>query len=213
MNYETAKEKLLTNVNSDCRQFFLKHNYKFEYGYCLFLQEDLQHAKKVLETIKNENIRAHWTLLMISMIEENIKEYPSYFEIRNFLEIDLNILLHYYKGDYFEKIIRYSDFMLSINPEVYKYIGRVLYNNKYEPQAMFFLNHSKNYFYNDPELHYLMAFIAYNNKDYNSAYTNTENCLNILPEYSLLLGHFYENHLFFFVVLILHLIYFLQVSQ
>ena len=120
---------------------------------------------------------------MISFIEGNVKEYPTYFELRNFLEIDLNILIHYYKGDYVEKIIRYCDFMFTINPEVYKFIGRVLYNNGYEEQAMFFLNRARSYFYNDPELHYLLAFIYYNNQNYLGAQSALTDCLGILPEY------------------------------
>ena len=120
---------------------------------------------------------------MISMIKENIKEYPSYFELRNFLEIDLNIMLHYFKGDYVEKIIRYADFMFTINPEVHKYIGRVFYNNGYIEQGMFFLERAKNYFYHDPELHYLLAYIYYNKNDFQKCEKALNDCLYVLPKY------------------------------
>ncbi len=183
LNYETAKKKLLTNKDKDCQRFFVENGYILENAYYELLSENLEKAKNLFRAIKNNDIRAHWADFMISLIEENIKEYPSYFELRNFLEIDLNILLTYFKGNYVEKIIRYCDFLFTINPEVHKYIGRVFYNNGYFEQGMFFLDRAKNYFYHDPELHYLLAYIYYNNNDFAQAQKAVDNCLGILPKY------------------------------
>ena len=111
--YEKEKEKLLTNLDNDCQQFFLQKGYSLEYGYAKLLKEDLQQAKIIFQNINDKDIRANWALFMISLIEGDVKFYPTYFELRNFLEIDLNILIHYFKGDYVEKIIRYAD--VSVN--------------------------------------------------------------------------------------------------
>lgn len=181
--YEKEKEKLLTSLDRDCQQFFLQKGYPLELGYSKLLDDDLKEAKKIFESIKEKDIRANWGLFMISLIEGDVKFYPTYFELRNFLEIDLNILMHYFKGDYVEKIIRYADFMFTINPEVHKFIGRVLYNNGYEEQAMFFLNRAKSYFYTDPELHYLLGYIYYNKSDFENSKKSLTDCLNILPKY------------------------------
>ena len=181
--YEKEKEKLLTNLDTDCQQFFIKKGYTLELGYSALIQEDLEKAKEIFKTINDTDIRANWALFMISLIEGDVKFYPTYFELRNFLEIDLNILIHYFKGDYVEKIIRYADFLFTINPEVHKFIGRVLYNNGYEEQAMFFLDRAKNYFYTDPELHFLLADIYYKKRDYEKAKKSLQDCLNILPKY------------------------------
>lgn len=183
LEYKNAKEKLLVNLDNDCRQFFVKNGCILECGYYHLINENLEEAKKQFSLIKDYDIRANWALIMISMIEGDVREYPTYFQIRNFLEIDLNILIHYYKGEYVEKIIRYCDFMFSINPEAYKFIGRVLYNNNLEPQARFFLEKAKNYFWQDPELHYLIAYICYKKDDYQTARKALENCLEILPKY------------------------------
>jgi len=183
LEYAKAKEKLLANMDKSCQHFFVKKGYILEQGYYKLLQDDLSSAKQIFEAIKDENIRASWALFMISMIEGKIKEYPSYFVLRNFLEIDLNILIHYYKGNYVENIIRYSDFMFNINPEVYKFVGRVLYNNGLEQPAMYFLEKAKNYFYNDPELHYLLAYIFYKGGEYLKAQRALTDCLEIIPEY------------------------------
>ena len=154
-----------------------------ELAYARLLCEDVEGAKKLFSAIENNDIRAHWALFMISLIEGEAQEYPSYFELRNFLEIDLNILITYYKGDYVEKIIRYADYMYTINPEVHKFIGRVLYNNGLVEQGLFFLNRAKSYFYHDPELHYLLGYIYFSQGKLDEAQKALENGLRILPEY------------------------------
>lgn len=183
LEYKKAKEKMLTNQIKDCQHFFAEKGYPLELGYCMLLNDNLELAKKIFASIKEADVRAAWALFMISLIEGNVTEYPTYFGIRNFLEIDLNILITYYKGNYIENIARYADFMYTINPEVHKFIGRVLYNNGYEEQAMFFLDRAKNYFFNDPELHYLLAYIHFNNNEYEKAQKSLSDCLHILPEY------------------------------
>lgn len=154
-----------------------------EEAYCYLLNEKLEEAKKNFSLVKEQDIRASWALFMISLIEGNVREYPTYFQLRNFLEIDLNILIEHFKGEYADKVLRYCDFMFNINPEVYKFIGRCLYNNNLEPQAMYFLEKAKSYFWNDPELHYLLAYIYFNKNDKENARKSLDNCLRILPKY------------------------------
>ena len=182
-DYKTAKEKLLTELDKDCQQFFIKKGYILENGYFELLSDNIEKAKILFNAIKDSDIRAHWAAFMISMIEADIREYPSYFELRNFLEIDLNILINYFKGEYVEKIVRYADFLFTINPEVHKFIGRVFYNNGYYEQGMFFLDRAKNYFYHDPELHYLIAYIYYNQNNLEKCKKALDDCIYILPEY------------------------------
>lgn len=182
-SYKIAKENLLTGNLKAGQQFFEQNGCILETAYCYLLDDNLKEAKKLFELILEKDIRAHWGLFLISLIEGIVVEYPSYFEIRNFLEIDLNILILYCKGDYVEKIIRYADYMFTINPEVYKFIGRVFDINDLKEQAMFFLNKAKGYFYHDPELHFLLADIYYRNNDLQNAKKSLENCLYVLPGY------------------------------
>lgn len=182
-DYKIAKKKLLTDSDDECQQFFMQKGYALEYGYSLLINDELEESEKIFKINADSDIRAKWALYMISLIRGSVGEYPTYLSIRNFLEIDLNILIHYCKGDYVEKIVRYADFMYTINPEVYKFIGRVFYNNDLYEQAMFFLNRAWNYFYNDPELHYLLAYIYYNGQDYAKAQKSAQDCLGVLPNY------------------------------
>ncbi len=183
LDYQKAKEELLAGKLEDCQQFFAKNGYMLEEAYARLLSNDIAGAKVLFSFIKERDIRAHWALFMISLLEDNVQEYPSYFELRNFLEIDLNILITYYKGDYVEKIIRYADYMYTINPEVHKFIGRVLYNNGLVEQGLFFLNRAKSYFYHDPELHFMLGYINFSQGKLDDAQNALENGLRVLPEY------------------------------
>src|SRR5574344_1655124 len=92
-NYEIAKRQLLNIDIEKCESFFKKNDYSLELGYCKLLTEDIDSAKIIFSKIANSNPRAHWALRLIQFIEGFVSFLPSYFEIRNFLEIDINLLL------------------------------------------------------------------------------------------------------------------------
>ncbi len=183
LTYKDAKNKLLTADICGCQQFFERNGFVLEQAYTELLQDNLEKAGELFESILELDIRAHWGLIMLAFIKGDLNDCPSYFEIRNFLEIDLNILINYYKGDYVEKIIRYADYMFTINPEVHKFIGRVFWNNDLKEQALFFLHRAKSYFYHDPELHFLLAVTYLDINDTGSAIRALEDCLEVLPDY------------------------------
>lgn len=185
VEYEQVKQDFLSGKIKGCKTFFEKNEYFVEAGYCHIVLDKLSSAVKCFEKVSNEDIRAHWGLTLIQMLRGKLTTSPTYFEIRNFLEIDLNILILYCKGDYVEKIIRYADYMAYYNPECYKFIGRAFWANNLMPAAMFFLRRAKDKFYNDPELHYLLAYIYYySDEDYEKCEKALDTCLKILPEYS-----------------------------
>lgn len=184
LSYETAKKDFLAAKIKGCKKFFESNNHKLEQAYCELILDNLQNAKMLFQEIAEIDARAHWGLILIGFIKGQIQMYPTYFELRNFLEIDLNILINYCKGNYVEKIVRYADFMHTINPETYKFIGRVFLNNGMKPQAMFFFKRAKDFFYKDPELHYILSEIYYKDKDINLCKRALKTCLEILPEYA-----------------------------
>ena len=184
LNYETAKENFLSAKIKGCKKFFELHRDKLEQAYCEIILDNLKGARKIFEQLENEDTRAHWGLVMLDFLKGTVSEYPTYFELRNFLEIDLNILIMYCKGDYVERVVRYADFMFTINPEVYKFIGRVFLNNGLKAQAMFFLKRAKDRFYQDPELHYILADIYYKDGDIDLCRNAIDTCLTVLPDYA-----------------------------
>lgn len=184
LDYKKAKEDFLAAKIQGCRKFFESNNCKLEQGYCELIFDNLAGAKRIFEELEEQDARAHWGLVMLEFIKGTVSRYPTYFELRNFLEIDLNILITYCKGDYVEKIVRYADFMFTINPETHKFIGRVFLNNGMIAQAMFFLKRAKDNFYQDPELHYILAEVYKTDGDIDFCRKALETCLEILPNYA-----------------------------
>ena len=184
LDYKTAKTNFLSAKIQGCRKFFEFHRDKLEQAYCEIILDNLKGARKIFEELEEKDIRAHWGLVILDFIKGTVSRYPTYFELRNFLEIDINLLIMYCKGDYVEKIVRYADFMFTINPEVYKFIGRVFLNNEMKIQAMFFLKRAKDRFFQDPELHYIMAEVYYKDEDYDICKKALNTCLEVLPDYA-----------------------------
>lgn len=173
---------LLLNGDGSCAEYFKDKNCMLEYGYSLICTRKLGEAKQIFKQIEDD-IRADWAIKLINLIENKIDKLPSYFQIRNFLEIDLNILLSAKCPDYIENIINAADFLYNINQESYKFIARFLYNNNFEELALYYLLKSKNKFYKDPEMHYLMAhcYIKMNHIDLAKKSLNA--CIQIIPDY------------------------------
>ena len=182
--YEQVKKDFFSGRIKGCKDFFIKHNYPLEAGYCYIVLENLAKAEEMFKISANDNIRGHWGVCLVQMIRNELYVEPTYFEIRNFLEIDLSILITYYKGKYIENIMRYANFMSSYNPECYKFIGRAFWAHKLMPAAMFYLNKAKEVLYNDPELHYLLGYIYYNAEQIEASKKEIQVCLDILPQYA-----------------------------
>lgn len=181
--YEQVKKNFLSGEINGCTSFFEKRGNVLEAGYCYLVEGNLSKAQDAFESIIEDDPRAHWAVSMLQMLNGNVVQDPTYFEIRNFLEIDLDIFIKHYKGDYVEQIIRYCDFLEYFNPESYKFFGRVFWANNMLPASLFFLRKARDKFYNDPELHYLMAYIAYNDNKVEQCKKSLESCLSILPTY------------------------------
>ncbi len=183
LDYKTAKENFLVGQFDDCQKFFAQNGFMLEEGYCELVADNLERATALFEKIKNIDIRAHWGLYLISMIQLNPRICPTYFELRNFLEIDLNILITYGKGQYVRNILDYTDYMSRINPEIFKFIGRVFYKNGLKDEARYLFHRAKDVFYLDPELHYLIACMYLDNGDKKMALHYAKTCQEVLPEY------------------------------
>lgn len=182
--YEKVKKDFFAGRIKGCRVYFENNGYYTEAGYCCIVLDKLDKAEKLFNIAKDYDNRAKWGLFLLQLIKDNICSFPTYFQVRNFLELDLNLFILYCKEKYVEKIIKYADFMAYYNPECYKFIGRAFWANNLMNASMFFLRRAKDKFYLDPELHYLLAYIYYQEKDIAKCRKSLEICLNILPEYA-----------------------------
>ena len=181
-SYQDAKKFFLLG---DCsgEDFFYQNNYMLEYAYCKLLKGDVEAAKPVFKDLAKFDFRAGWASKLIYFIEGYVLSVPSYFQIRNFLEIDLNLLIKAGQPDYVENIINGADLFYSVNPESYKFIARVMMNNQFGEIAFIYLNKAKDKFYYDPELHLMLANCHIARGDKAAAKKSINDCLMILPNY------------------------------
>lgn len=181
MNYDTAKKNLESGIVSDNLDFFLNNGHKLEYGYCLILSGYLSDAERILRQV--DSLRADWAVKLIPFMHGHVEILPSYFQIRNFLEIDINLLIKAKQADSVSYILGGADLFYSVNCESYKYIARVLLNNGFYDIAKDYLDNARNKTYNDPELHFMMSQYFIRTQQYDEALNSIKRCLQILPEY------------------------------
>lgn len=154
-----------------------------ERAYKDLIKDDLKAAARRFKSVAQYGPRAKWGLFLTQLLQGGCDKNPTYFQVRNFLEIDLQFLIDNKKGEYVEKILGYADFFFTVNPESYKFLARVMSANKFYDPARFFIERARQRLYNDPELHFIIAQteMALGNKD--AASKALSDCLEILPGY------------------------------
>lgn len=182
ISYQNAKNRFLSGDYS-VKDFFKQNNFILESAYCSLLLGDVDTSDEEFSTIQDINVRADWGKKLIQFVKCDILNLPSYFQIRNFLEIDLNLLIQAEQAQFVENIINGADLFYSVNPESYKFISRVMFNNDFTDIALHYLNKAKDKFYYDPEMHFMLANCYIQKGERQNAREAIRNCLNIFPEY------------------------------
>lgn len=182
-SYQDAK-KLFLSGDFSSETFFKQNGFMLEYGYCRLLSGDVEDARSAFIEVAENDFRADWGLKLIQFIKGYVLIVPSYFQIRNFLEIDLDLLLRARQPQFVENIINGADLFYSINPESYKFISRVMLYNDFTEVALYYLTKAKEKFYHDPEMHFMLANCYIKIGEKSLAKESIKNCLAILPEYS-----------------------------
>ena len=90
--YEQVKKDFLSGRIKGCKTYFENHNYNTEAAYCCLVLDETEKVEEFFNKAKTYDNRACWGLFLLQMITGEIKSSPTYFQIRNFLELDLNIL-------------------------------------------------------------------------------------------------------------------------
>ncbi len=150
-------------------QNFKKAGFTVGEAYCKFLSGETEQAKVILNLIKGSSSFAEWLLSLISIIENKNFKAPTYFQIRNYYEQDLEMLFKYDRKSYIKKIMENQKYLEKYNKEIYKYSARVLKNNRYNEIAKNMLQKSLDIFYNDPETHYMLGEIYEEENKYKEA--------------------------------------------
>ena len=181
MDYKEAVKLLEDGKGISLREYFKENNFLLEYGYTYLLDGNLDKAYEILSTLTSP--RAEWASYIIPFLQGWHGTLPTFFQIRNFLEIDISLFLKYNQADYVQKLIDIADFMQDINTETYKFLARVLFKNVYMEAAKIFMDKSANYYYKDVELHYLYVEFYLSHNDRENALKALRTCLRINSEY------------------------------
>lgn len=159
-----------------------KTMFPLELAYAYFLSGRLIDAQNAI--ITQDSIRCNWLRGLISLIKEGRMYSPTYFQVRNFLELDIDLLIRAQRADYLEKVLAYAPELTKINSETYKLIARVLFNNNLISLAKYYFDLYKNEVFYDPELHFMYAKYYILRKEYKEALYSINNCLHVMPKYN-----------------------------
>ena len=181
MNYYEALEYFNIGKIKKCTDYFRNNGYMLEYAYSLLLSGRQDESAEIFGTILS--VRADWALKLIKIIQGSSKYLPSFFQIRNFLEIDVNLLLRSGQAEYVSKLADNAELFQNINQESYKFFGRVLLKNNQFDISEFFLEKALNVCYNDPELHFLRMELYYVTGDIVNTHKSLNACLAVSPDY------------------------------
>lgn len=152
-----------------------------EHGYLAILNDDLKTAGRIFS--QNDSPRGNWGNSLVTILEGFMTICPSFFQIRNFLEIDIDFLLKNNKIGYVEQFLGALDILSAVNNETFKFTARVMLVNNLYTAALKYMDRSKALYYNDPELHFMYAKFYYDKHMYDKAYSSICECLELLPEY------------------------------
>lgn len=195
MDYNTAKKELISG-NTSGADWFKENNYMLEFAYSLVLDKKIKEAEEILNSIYQNDLRADWLKKILPILDGSFQDIffetknedlakicPTFLQIRNFLEVDLTMLLNADDNEYALNLLNNCAFFYSICKESYKFMGRALYYYGLKKLALRFFLFAKDKFYNDSELHFLLAKLYYDLGEKEKCEHAVKTCLQYIPEY------------------------------
>ena len=84
-------------------------------------------AEKIWSTSEHQDsFDISWGLSLLTFLNGGRLKYPLYFQIRSFLEQDIDMFYRMGREDFVEKLIGHAPVFAQINPESFKFFGRVI---------------------------------------------------------------------------------------
>ena len=180
---EKAKDLFYKGDYLGAFEIFKKENLNYEAGLCALLYGDESIAKCFWTKDKSPDIATKWGLIVLDIIHLKINERPTFFQLRAFLEVYLNLFIVSSHLNWAENLISACDIFARYNPESYKFIARALFANGYLQLAHKFLDESKKIFYLDPEAHFIDSQAYFIEGKYYKALESINETLKSASEY------------------------------
>lgn len=165
-------------------QWFEKANNSYMTGYSALLIDQYETTQKYWGQKLQEH-PFHWCGSLYGMVSAQLNSYPTFFQLRNYLEATIADFFKWEKTNYLHNLFSYSDFLAQINMESYKYIGRGIANNTelLELAEEFFLK-SQKLMPQDPEIYFHLGQLKVRQKQTDDAKVFLKQALAINPSYS-----------------------------
>lgn len=154
----------------------------YEVAKCKFLNKDLKGAKSFLKKVEDATIASEWLSFLIDLMEDRVRKYPTFFQVRNFLEVDLSLLFEFNNIEYAEKMIN-SSYFVDANAEANKFFARALFNYGYISLSHIFLDKSFDIYYKDAETHFIKAQCYIRDKNFEEAKKHLNYCIEYADNY------------------------------
>lgn len=191
-----AKEKLNDNLKKKLGYAYY-HSHQFEKafevfdglklgyqkGQCQLMLGNLEQAYDIFDKATPTSA-VLWGRCLVELVQMKLSKPPSFLQIRNFFESDLNMFIECGKTDYAENLIRWNELLSDLNSETYKFIGKVLLFNGYYKLAKDYLTRSKDILPGDPESYYYLAHFYSKFEENEIAIKLLKQAIEINPEYA-----------------------------
>lgn len=170
------------DIQNALKYYEITNNSQFM-AYCYLIKGEYPKAKTILLRIKNYSSFTKWLLFLTNFINGDLSIAPTFLQIRNFYEQDLERFIRTKQYKTVNKIIAQNVYLERFNREIYKYTARVFLNNNLNNNAENFLKKSLDICYKDPETHFLLGEIYSQKKDKINAIKEFEKANAIFGEY------------------------------
>lgn len=155
----------------------------YQAGYCALLLGNIpmvQHQwSQVLQARTN-----HWCISLYGMVTQQLRTYPTLFQIRNHLESDIANLIAARQETFLQNLLLHVDFLAHLNLESPKFAGRALMHAEWLEEAGNYFIQGQKLLPNDPEIYFHLAQISVLQNHPNEALVMLKQCLLISPGYT-----------------------------
>ncbi|MBK8190854.1 MAG: hypothetical protein IPK79_10440 [Vampirovibrionales bacterium] len=167
----------------DAMRLYTGVNDWFQAGYCEMLKGNLAGARHYW--MKLEALRQnHWAVTLFGLVTRQLASCPTPFQIRNHLECDVTNLIQAGQFEFLENLLSHADFLVQVNPETYKFLGRSLMHMGWGDRAEAFLFEGQRMLPNDPEIYYHLGQYCFQRKRYDDCRVVLSQCLLISAAYN-----------------------------
>ena len=154
-------------------------------AFSLILQKEIQKAKEVLINTSNSPAK-FWCEFLTELFSEskNIKKWPPFFTIRQFLELTVYLLSRSKNQHYISLLIKSLNKLLDINLDSEKFIGYAYFHSGDLENALLFLNNAIKRNPYDGEIYFILGKLYLQKGSPHDALAMLKNASLYLPDHA-----------------------------